>query len=267
MKKSTGLYFFLSLLFVFVSCTERRQVRLLHEADSKLSQGDYTTGEELLRKVIAQAPESKTSIKALYKLGFALESSSRDFDGALFNYSEFIRLSKDPVSNYEVQKRIANLYYENFQDSKKAITAYRKLISLNPDSLEMDFFQFRIAESYFRLNNFDQARQEYRLLLDKFPKSQFAARTRFEIGNAYYMEGRYDVAIEALKQVERYHPTSEYAVEAEFLTAECYDHEDKLQSALQEYNELQGRYPVPAVLAAQIEGVKKRMSKMSKLKQ
>ena len=57
----------------------------------------------------------------------------------------------------------------------------------------------------------------------------------------------------------RYHSQSEVSVEAQFLTAECYDHQDKLQSALQEYNGLQGKYPVPTVLSAQIEAVKKRM--------
>ena len=173
---------------------------MLHEADAKIGQGDYAEGAEMLRKVIAQAPESKTAVKALYKLGFTLESYSRDFDGALFNYSEFIRLSKDPVSIYEVQKRIANLYYEEYQDSTKAIAAYRKLISFNPDSLEMDLFQFRIAQSYFHQNNLDQARQEFQQLLERFPKSQFAAQARFEIGNSYYMEGRYDVAVEALNR-------------------------------------------------------------------
>ena len=35
-----------------------------------------------------------------------------------------------------------NIYFENQSDPEKSIAAYQKLIELNPDSLEADFFQF-----------------------------------------------------------------------------------------------------------------------------
>ncbi len=243
------------------ACTESRQLRLLEQADDKIAHAKYGDGAELLRRSIAMNPESKSAIRALYKLGFTLESYLKDYEGALFNYQEFIRLSQDRVSIYEVQKRIANIYYEQYRESDKSIAAYKKLISFNPESLEADLFQFRISAAYFRLNNFEQARYEYQQLLERFPRSQFTARVRYEIGNAYYMEGKYDIAIEALKQVLRHHSQSEYAIEAQFLMAQCLENSDRALNALQTYENIRGRYSSPEVLELRIAELKKRMAK------
>lgn len=250
----------LAVLFL-LGCSERRQLKLLQQADERIGQGRYGDAVELLRKVISINPENKSGAKALYKLGFTLESFLKDFEGALFNYQEFIRLSQDRVSVYEVQKRIANIYFEQNREPDKAIAAYKKLITFNPESLENDLFQFRIAEAYFRQNNFEQSRFEYQQLLERFPRSQFTARARYEVGNTYYMEGKYDIAIEALKQVLRHHSMSEYAVEANFLMAQCFEQQEKLQNALQMYETVKGRYPAAEVLELRIQEVKKRITK------
>lgn len=254
-------FFFLFLLLGLSACSERRQLKQVNEAEEKITQGSYGEAVAILKKAIVINPESKTAIKALYKLGFILENYLKDYDGAIGQYQEFIRLSLDKVSRYEVQKRIANLYFDQYREPEKAIAAYKKLISFNPESLETDLFQFRIGQSYFRQNNFEQARYEYQQLLERFPKSQFTARTRFEIGNAYYMEGKYDIAEQAWQQVVRNHTQSEYATEAQFMMAQCLEHQDKLQNALQMYETLTGRYPASDVLELRVAEIKKRIAK------
>ncbi len=259
MRNRLSLFSLLIFLFLLVGCTERRQMRLMEQAEDNLSQGHAAEASELLKKAISLNPESKTAVRAIYKLAFTLESYLKDYEGALFNYQEFIRLSQDKVSVYEVQKRIASLYFEQLHDADKTIAAYKKLLVFSPDSLEADVFQFRIAQSYFQQNNFEQARQEYQVILDKYPKSQLTARARYEIGNSYYMDGKYDIAIEALKQVLRHNPQSEWATEAQFLMAECLDRQDKLQAALQTYENIQGRYSSPEILNMRIDDVRKRL--------
>lgn len=249
------------MLLAFVGCSEQKQEKLLEAAETKLTEGKYSETTELLRKVISINPENKLAIKAMYKLGFVLETYAKDYPGAIFNYQEAIRLSQDPVSVYEIQKRVANIFFEQSKDPDKAVSAYRKLISFNSESLETDFFQFRIAEAFFRQNNFDQARIEYQQLVEKFPKSQYVQKSRFEIGNTYYMEGKYDIALEAFKQVGRYHPQSEYAIEAEFLIAQCLEQTNKLETALQIYENIKTRYSNPKIVDFRIDQLKKRIRK------
>ena len=250
----------LALLLLFTAgCTERRQAGFVQQAEEKLSANRFGEAADLFRRAIAINPESRTALKALYKLGFTQETYLKDYEGAVFSYQEFIRLSADKVSVYEVQKRISNLYFETLRDPEKAIAAYRKLIAMNTESLETDFFQFRIAEAYSWQNNFEKARVEFQQLIENFPKSQYVPRARYEIGNTYYMESKYDIAVEAMKQVIRHHPQSEYATEAQFIMGQCLEQQEKLQTALQTYEGIKGRYSTPEILALRIANLKKRL--------
>lgn len=249
----------LLLTLFLLSCTERRQQKLVLEAEEKIGRSKYNEGAEILKRAIALNPDSGTSAKALYKLGFTQESYLGDMEGALFNYNEFVRLSRDPVSIYEVLKRIAAIYYDQTQDYEKAISIYKKLLAHNSESLEADLFQLRIALSYFQQNKFVQCRTELQLLVERYPKSQYLARARHEIGNSYYMEGKYEIAIEALKQVLRLHPQSEFSTEAQFLMAQCYEHLEKPKEALQTYENIEGRYASPEILAYRMEVLKKKL--------
>lgn len=255
------LLLFLLPLFLIISCTESRQNQLIEQGDNRSLEGKYAESAEYYRKAAGLNPESKAGIKAMYKLGYVSESYLKDFPTAILNYVEFIRLSQEPVSVYEVQKRLANIYFDHNQDNEKAIAAYKKLLLLSPDSLESDLFQFRIAQSYFRMNNFEQARIEYDQLLASHPKSEHVPRTRFEVGNSYYMEGKYDTAQEALKQVIRNHPQHEFAIEAEYLLAQCLEQQSKLKEALQGYENLLGKYPSKQIIELRIDALKKRIKK------
>lgn len=255
--KTLPLFFFLVLL----GCSESRQARFIEEADDKISRGQYGEASLLLKRAVAVNSESRTAVKALYKLGFVLETYLKDFEGALFNYNEFIRLGRDPVALYEVQKRIANLYFEQTSDPDKAVEAYRKLLQLSPETLEGDLFQFRIGQALFRLNEFEKARTEYQTLVEHFPKSHLVARTRYEIGNSYYMEGKYEVALEALKQVFRHHPQSEFSLEAQFLTAQCLEHLDRFAAALQVYESIRDKYSPRGVIQMRMAEIAKRAKK------
>jgi len=252
-------YFLALLLMVaLLGCTERRQQSLIQEAEEKISRTQYAEGAELLKKAVSLNPESRSSSKALYKLGFTMESYLRDMEGALFNYHEFIRLSQDPVSIYEVLKRVANIYFEQTQDYEKAINSYKKLLSFSPESLEADVFQLRVALSFFQQNKFEQSREEFQTLTVKYPKSQYLARARYEIGNSYYMEGKYDIAVEALKQVLRLHPQSEFSTESQFLMGQCFEHLERFKEALQTYENIEGRYVSPEILKYRMNILRKK---------
>ena len=141
----SGLLILLLLTFFVCGCTGRKQQKLLQKVNTEISRNEYGRAVELLRKLTALDPQSDISIGALYKLGFILETYLKDTKGALFNYEEFILRSPDSMRAYEVQKRIAGIYYERVQNRERAIVEYQKLLLSNPKSLEADFFQFQIS--------------------------------------------------------------------------------------------------------------------------
>ena len=185
----------------------------------------------------------------------------QDNRGALLNYQEYIKRTPDPVSQYEVKKRIANIYYSKTGEIEKAIEVYEDLVKSHGDSLEADFLLYRIGMAKFRTNDFEGARIAYQRLLERFPKSHYVPQTRFEIGNTYYMESKYLVAIAALRQVLRHHPQSTYATEAQFLLGECYEQQGDVQSAVEVYEGLEGRYRPKEILQARIKSARKKLKK------
>lgn len=190
-------------------------------------------------------------------MGFTQETYFNDPRAALLNYEEYIRLTKDPIAKYEVKKRAANLYYENRFDNDKTAQYYKELLEENPQSLEADFFQFRIGQAYFGNNQFEEAREAYQLLLEKYPQSQYCGKARFQIGNSYYMQARYKIAIDAFKQVLRLHAQSEYALESQFLMAECLENSGSPEEALSIFNGLRGRYSPEKILDDKIQRLTK----------
>lgn len=236
-----------------VACSGRRQERLLQEGDHRIAAGEYVAAAEAFRKVISINPESASGVRAVYKLAFLLETFFKDYEGALLNYREFVRLTPDPLRTYEVKKRIANIQFEHLRDFEAAAKSYETLAKEESTSPETDFFLFRTGQSYFQMNRFEEALGAYQRLLEKHGKSGLAARARFEIGNIYYMEGKYEVAVQAFKQVLRLHPQSQYAVESQFLMGECLEQQGNKSEALQVYENLRGRYSPKEVLELRIK--------------
>ena len=255
------LLWLLTLLCLFSGCTARKQKRFFEMAEDKIQSGSYFEAVDAFRRGISINPESRAALKALFRLGFAQEVYLRDYEASVYSYQEYLRLAQDPVGKYEVQKRVANVYFEHTQEPEKAMEAYRRLLELKIDSLERDQFYFRIARSHFLQNNFEEARSEYQNLLTQFPRSQLIPKTRFEIGNTYFMEGKYRLAIEAFKQVLRNHPQHPHAIEAQFWIAQSFEQLGELDQARENYKQLRIKYPTPEVVEKRLADLEKRIKK------
>lgn len=229
-------------------CTGHRQSKFFTLAEEKIQNGSYYEAADMLRRGIILNPENTKAAKAIYRLGFLQEVYLRDYEAALLSYKEYLRLNKNLVGSYEVQKRVANIYFDYTQSFNQAIAAYKRLLDSQRDSLEKDFFHYRVGRSCFLQNNFAQAKAEYELLIEQYPKSQLVPKARFEIGNSYFIEGKYALAIEAFKQVLRFHAQNPQAIEAQFWIAQSYEQIGSVKEARNHYEQLRLKYPTPEVI-------------------
>jgi len=246
-------------MFFVISCTEQRQLSLLQEAEEMSAQGNYVEAINILKRTVRLKSYSRSATRAIYRIGYIYENFIKDFEQASKNYKEFLEVSVDPVLNYEVRKRLANLYFENGNDPMLAIENYKKLLKENPKTLEADEFQLKIAEAFYRQNAFDQARIEYRKLIDNYPKSQYKIKARFELATSYYMEGSYEIALETYRQIMRNFPQSEYSLESEFYMAQCLENLERIPAAIEVYQKLAPRYPSKAIVEMRIAEAKKKV--------
>ena len=111
-------------------------------------------------------------------------------------------------------KQVADIYKNQLREYLRAIVIYQKLLDMGgKDSSEA---QYEMADCYFRLNNFEQARIEFESFLKNFPDSERSAEVQYRVATAASLEGNLDKALETFKLVNKNWPDSAYAVEARF---------------------------------------------------
>ncbi|MEX0927847.1 MAG: tetratricopeptide repeat protein [Balneolales bacterium] len=136
---------------------------------------------------------------------------------ALGNYDEAIpyyeeATGADPGGDYALFQ-IGNSYHRDEQ-SFEAVSTFRRLIRIYPDSRLREQGQYNIGYIYFLTGNYSQAIEEFNALIRRTPNSTWAARSQYNIGDAHYNAGLFDEAVEAYKKVLQNHPQSDYIIES-----------------------------------------------------
>lgn len=221
--------------------------------------GDYAGAAELLRKLQADHPECARAPEALLQSAKLLHLNLDRYQDALLVYLTIERDYAGSVEAREALRQAADLYKYRLNDQAKAITAYQRLIDDGGE--EADRLQYELADGYFRLNNFEQARIEFEHLLSGHPRSQLAPEVQFRIAVTHALEGDTEKALAAYREVPVRWPQSPYALEARFGQATVLEERDRLQEALTILDGLRGSYPNQEALARRITNLEGRLGK------
>ncbi len=199
---------------------------------------------------------------ALFQSGETLNLFLKRYPEALLTYLLVVRDYPDTDLAREAQRQAAEIYKYRLQDYGRAVVGYQKL--LDRGAPEGDRIQYEIADAYFRLNNFEQARIEFDSLLKDYPDSSLVAEVQYRIAVTLSLEGALDSALEAFGRVVGNWPDSPYALEARFGMAAVLEEKEELSRALQILEALRGRYSNAEALATKIDQVRERIRKKKK---
>lgn len=222
----------------------------------------YEQAVDVFMQLFADHPEFERVPAALYHVAEIQDLYLERYNDALLTY---LLLERDYPNAEEVpaaQQQVAVLYKYRLNDCSQAIVAYQKV--LDRTDQEYDQLQYEIADCYFRLNNFEQARIEFESLLKSHPESERAAEVQFRIAVTYALEGKLPDAADAYRQVLEGWPESAYALEARFGLATVLEEQEKLLEALSLLEELAGHYPNPEILERKTAQVRERINKKKK---
>jgi TolA-binding protein len=207
-------------------------------------------------------PEQAGAPRALFLAAETQQLYLRQSQEALLAY---LLLARDyPVSPeaLEAQLRAAELYKNELRDYNQALALLQKVADSGPP--QPDQVQYEIADTYFRLNNFEQARIEFESLAANYPDSLLLPEVQYRIGMALVFEKRLPEAARALKRVAEAWPGHRYAIEAKFHLAGVLEEQEYLQRALEILKELQGIYPQGEILQQRMRQVEERIQKKKK---
>lgn len=150
--------------------------------------------------VVQRFPNHPVAQDALIPLQEVLTAAGRS--GEFQNYlTQFKRANPENKGLEALEYETAKNFYFN-QEYAKAITGLQAYLSSYPDTPNRREAQYYIAESHYRMKEYDKALVIYREL-NADPNFQMANRTLARAGEIEFLQGKYNDAINSFHRVER----------------------------------------------------------------
>ncbi len=228
-------------------------------AETLFEQGEYKEAVALYQSIHKRQPDFHLAPQALFQSGEILNLFLNKYHEALIAY---LRLIKDyPHSEFALRakRQEADIYKHRLRDFERAIVAYHNLLDQGGD--EPDRLQYELADSYFRLENFEQARIEFEILARDFPHSTLLPEVNYRIGAAWSLEGELKKAEEIFRHTMHTWPEETYGLEAAFALAAVLEEREELLASLQILDDLTELYPNREILDKKTDQVRERIRK------
>ena len=267
----TRLWVILGLIFVLLVATIgfwyyvnlQTRLEVTFQKGLELRQaGKYVEAVDLFDKLHDEYPDFERVPESLFQAAEIQDLYLGRYSDALLTYLMLERDFPEAAEVVQARKQVAVLYKYRLNDCGQAIAVYQKVLD-QPDPGN-DQLQYEVADCYFRLNNFDQARIEFDSLVNNYPQSILIAEVQYRIAMTYALEGKLPEAAGAYRLVVERWSESPYAVEASFGLATVLEEQEELLEALKILESLAGIYPKQEILERKTAQVRERIEKKKK---
>ena len=236
---------------------ETASQQLLARGGEQESLGQLSAAENSYRKIYQDYPQTQEAAEALLRIGKLWQYDHQDGQMALLSYLQLEHDYPESPLVLPAREEAAQIVKYTQHDYPRAVEFYQRLLDLNAGI--PDQYYYEIADCYFRLENYPQARIELETLLKNYPHSAFTADALYRKGGILLLEGRAeDARLDWQRLIEQY-PDSKYRIQAEFDLAKLLEEEEHLSEALQRYRQLE-RGSQSSLLQEKIEHLERRIA-------
>lgn len=253
----------ISLLAGLFSCAKDPVKEDFERAEKLCEKEHYEEAAGMFRDIAILNPHSAYASRALFRSGTINYLYLKRYGDAVEDFAYLVYYYPDDELAFESQADIVDIYMNKMNNYGQAIVEIRKLIENYPGHDDIDQYQYKLAQCYYSMRDFDQARLEYLILLDSFRHTKLKPDIYFDIANSYFVEGgsKVDKALEYYNKLIDEYPESSLVMEARFYCAAALEEKGDLDGALKAYEELMPVYPNPSMVALRIEGIKNIIQK------
>jgi TolA-binding protein len=142
----------------------------------------------------------------------------------------------------EMQLRIADAFMEE-GEYYRAITEYKKLLILFPQSEKADLALFKIGMAYYHGDEYGSSVRSFGALREKYPKSDYVPQSLYFEGLSCWKNNKYAEAGNRLETLASSYPGSEYAPLALVAEAMLALDQEQAGTSRHDLEELVQRYP------------------------
>lgn len=249
-------------LIYYVSHLDKLLADDFGRAEALLEEKRYEQAAEAFHRLYERHPSFSQAPQAIYQSAEILNLYLQKYHEAVLAYLLVEKDYPNTDLSRRAQRQVAEIYKNRLRDYPRAIVAYQKMFNSGVE--DGDRIQYEIADSYFRLENFEQARIEFESLLKNYPDSPLLPEVAYRTAVTWSLEGEPAEAEKAFRRVAELWPDSTYALEAQFGLVTVLEEREELREALALLETLNGRYPNTEAVKKKIEQVQQRMSKKKK---
>lgn len=225
----------------------------------------YTEAEDHFLALARRLDRSKLAdadlwrARALFQAGRISHLYLNQPQRAIQRMREAIKLQPEADFSFEARLEIAGIYQDRIHDLRAAATEFERLVHDYPKQEGIDAYQYRVAQCYLMLRDYEQSRTEARLLLERWPDGKFAGEARLLIANAFYLEGKRTEAIEAHQRLLDSHPIAAIRSRAYFELGLCYADQAENIKAEQAFLAALKEHPRPDLVQIQLSAIRERV--------
>jgi len=216
----------------------KKQKDLFEQAKVFELDGEYDKAVVTYQMVAVNDSTSERAPSAFYEVGkiqfFMLNKPEDSIQTLEKLVKEYPNHGKAPYAQFLV----GNIMEEPLAKYLGAINAYSNLLRIYPDSKLAANSQYRIAQCYYKLNDYSQAMSEFGEILDKYAKSKFVDSAMYRIGDIYYVTENYKKAVKMYLKLVSEFPNSVHVRDARFYMAQCRENLLEFDTAIKDYKEL-----------------------------
>jgi predicted Zn-dependent protease len=222
------------LMFVWIAAggCSRVEAHFYGKAEGAQRVGSYGQAVELYQDYLKRYPQGEFAEKSQYNLGNIYYLNLRDSAKAQMAYEKFLK--KYPTSQYAFTagERLAELYEMDLKDFRKAVDILEQISLHTPSRDDWCRVRYKIANDYFRLDEFDQAIIEYRKVINDSPDDHRADEARVKVAAIYEIRKQWHDAIEQLQQVITESKCEECRRHSQLEIVDCYASLERYDQAI-----------------------------------
>jgi len=230
--------------------------RLLSHAIELESLDNIEKAEQIYRKLIQKYTGREEAAASLYRIAKLQQYEHRDVRKALLTYLTLEKKYPESPLLHSAREESARIIKFSLRDYSQAIGFYLNLLATGDGP--SDQYLYEIADCYFRLENYSQAKIELETLINDYPESSLIDDALYRKGGLLVLENRVKEARANWEQLIENYPQSSYRLQAEFNLAKLLEEEDLLVEALEQYQKLKD-FPRPKMLEDKIIHIKNRI--------
>lgn len=241
-------------------------------AEKLWSQKNYAASVEEFDRVVKESPNSAMGIQALWRASMTRVLFLNQPGEALKGFELFLERASQSDLAPQAQIEIGDIYFSKLLQYSKAVEHYQKLLASKAFSKSEEAqFYYRIARSYFFLNQLKKAIEWYDRTLHNVSDPAVRDRAQLDLANAWYALGdteklAYPQAIYLFKDLSArtLGRNPALSVEARFGEAMALEELDRLEEAYDLFKSIEKNHPNPNVVQVRLIRLDERMKKKRK---